>query len=81
MQLTPREFDKLLIYIVAEIVLMREANCVKLNYRSRPADLTVSLVAPARITANHVRQIARRTDAHEFKSCTGLLSALLSCMY
>ena len=36
MQLTPREFDKLLIYIVAEIVLMREANCVKLNYRSRP---------------------------------------------
>ena len=36
MQLTPREFDKLLIYIVAEIALKRKANGVKLNYQSRP---------------------------------------------
>ena len=32
MQLTPREFDKLLIYTMAEVALKRKAKGIKLNY-------------------------------------------------
>ena len=32
MQLTPREFDKLLIYMLAEVALKRKAKGIKLNY-------------------------------------------------
>jgi urease subunit gamma len=32
MQLTPREFDKLLIYMVADVALKRKAKGLKLNY-------------------------------------------------
>ena len=32
MQLTPREFDKLLVYMLAEVALKRKAKGIKLNY-------------------------------------------------
>jgi hypothetical protein len=32
MQLTPREFDKLLIYMLADVALKRRAKGLKLNY-------------------------------------------------
>ena len=32
MQLTPREFDKLLIYMMADVALKRKAKGLKLNY-------------------------------------------------
>ena len=35
MQLTPREFDKLIIYMMADVALKRKAKGIKLNIRKR----------------------------------------------
>ena len=43
MQLTPREFDKLLIYMLAEVALRRKAKGIKLNYPE-----AVAIIAAAR---------------------------------
>ena len=61
MHLTRREFDTLLIYMMAEIALKRKANGVKLNYPKPSQPISpLSLVAPDGITANHVRQIGSK---------------------
>ncbi len=38
MQLTPREFDKLVIYMMADVALKRKAKGIKLNYPEAVAD-------------------------------------------
>ncbi len=52
MQLTPREFDKLLIYMMAEVALKRKAKGIKLNHPE----------AVAIISAQRARRCARRQD-------------------
>lgn len=48
MQLTPREFDKLLIHMMAEIALKRKAQGIKLNYPEAVAIISASALDGAR---------------------------------
>jgi urease subunit gamma len=48
MQLTPREFDKLLIYMMAEVALKRKANGIKLNYPEAVAIISAKALDGAR---------------------------------
>ncbi|MDP2355410.1 MAG: urease subunit gamma [Beijerinckiaceae bacterium] len=48
MQLTPREFDKLLIYMVAEVALKRKAKGLKLNYPEAVAVISAAALDGAR---------------------------------
>ena len=42
MQLTPREFDKLIIHMMADVALKRKANGIKLNYPEAVAIISAS---------------------------------------
>jgi urease subunit gamma len=48
MQLTPREFDKLLIYMVADVALKRKAKGLKLNYPEAVAVISAVALDGAR---------------------------------
>ncbi len=48
MQLTPREFDKLIIYMMAEVALKRKAKGIKLNYPEAVAIISASAMDGAR---------------------------------
>jgi urease subunit gamma len=48
MQLTPREFDKLLIYMMAEIALKRKTKGLKLNYPEAVAIISAVALDGAR---------------------------------
>jgi len=48
MQLTPREFDKLLIYMLAEVALKRRAKGLKLNYPEAVAVISAAALDGAR---------------------------------
>ena len=48
MQLTPREFDKLLIYMLAEVALKRKAKGIKLNYPEAVAIISAAAMDGAR---------------------------------
>jgi len=48
MQLTPREFDKLLIYMMAEVALKRKAKGLKLNYPEAVAVISAAALDGAR---------------------------------
>ena len=48
MQLTPREFDKLVIYMMAEVALKRKAKGIKLNYPEAVAIISASALDGAR---------------------------------
>jgi urease subunit gamma len=48
MQLTPREYDKLLIYMVAEVALKRKAKGIKLNYPEAVAIISAAALDGAR---------------------------------
>lgn len=48
MQLTPREFDKLIIYMMAEIALKRKAKGIKLNYPEAVAVISAVALDGAR---------------------------------
>ena len=48
MQLTPREFDKLLIYMMAEVALKRNAKGLKLNYPEAVAVISAAALDGAR---------------------------------
>jgi len=48
MQLTPREFDKLLIYMVADVALKRRAKGLKLNYPEAVAVISAVALEGAR---------------------------------
>ena len=48
MQLTPREFDKLIIYMMAEVALKRKAKGIKLNYPEAVAVISAVALDGAR---------------------------------
>jgi urease subunit gamma len=48
MQLTPREFDKLIIYMLAEVALKRKAKGIKLNYPEAVAIISAAALDGAR---------------------------------
>ena len=61
MQLTPREFDKLLLYMMAEVALKRKAKGIKLNYPEAVAIISASALDGARAgkTIDEVTKDAR----------------------
>jgi len=63
MHLTPREFDKLLIYMMAEVALKRKAKGLKLNHPEAIAVITASALDGAREgkTLEQVMKDARKT--------------------
>jgi urease subunit gamma len=48
MQLTPREFDKLVIHMMAEVALKRKARGIKLNYPEAVAIISANALEGAR---------------------------------
>src|SRR5262245_50716152 len=68
MQLTPREFDKLMIYMVAEIALKRKSKGIKLNYPEAVAMISAAALAGARAgktieeAATEARQVLSKDD-------------------
>ncbi len=48
MQLTPREFDKLIIYLMADVALKRKAKGIKLNYPEAVAVISAAALDGAR---------------------------------
>jgi len=68
MQLTPREFDKLMIYMVAEIALKRKAKGIKLNYPEAVAMISAAALDGARAgktieeVATEARQVLTKDD-------------------
>ena len=48
MQLTPREFDKLIIHMMAEVAQKRKAKGIKLNYPEAVAIISASALEGAR---------------------------------
>ena len=63
MQLTPREFDKLLIYMMAEVALKRKTKGLKLNYPEAVAIISAVALDGARAgkTIEEVTKDARTT--------------------
>jgi urease subunit gamma len=61
MQLTPREFDKLLIYMMAEVARKRRDKGIKLNYPEAVAIISAAALDGARAgkTIEEVTQDAR----------------------
>jgi len=61
MQLTPREFDKLLIYMMAEVALKRKAQGLKLNYPEAVSVISAAALDGARAgeTLEEVMKTAR----------------------
>ena len=62
MQLTPREFDKLLIYMMADVALKRKAKGIKLNYPEAVAIISASALDGAR-AGKPIGEVARDARA------------------
>jgi urease subunit gamma len=68
MQLTPRELDKLLIYMMAEVALKRKAKGLKLNYPEAVAVISAAAMDGARAgktieeTAQEARKVLSSDD-------------------
>jgi len=58
MQLTPREFDKLLIYMMADVALKRKAKGLKLNYPEAVAVISATALDGAR-AGKTIEEVAR----------------------
>jgi urease subunit gamma len=58
MQLTPREFDKLLIYMMAEVALKRKTKGLKLNYPEAVAVISAVALDGAR-AGKTIEEVAR----------------------
>jgi urease subunit gamma len=67
MHLTPREFDKLLIYMMADVALRRKAKGIKLNHPEAVAIISASALDGARAgkTIDEVTTEARTTLTKE----------------
>lgn len=71
MQLTPREFDKLLVYMMAEIALKRQAKGLKLNYPEAVAIISATALDGARAgktiedVTNEARTVLSKADVME----------------
>ena len=61
MQLTPREFDKLIVYMLADVALKRKAKGIKLNYPEAVAIISATALDGARAgqTIEEVTKVAR----------------------
>ena len=61
MQLTPREFDKLLIYMMAEVAQKRKAQGIRLNYPEAVSLISAKALDGARagLTIDQVMKAAR----------------------
>jgi urease subunit gamma len=62
MQLTPREFDKLLIYMIADVALKRKAKGLKLNYPEAVAIISAVALDGAR-AGNTVEEVVKDASA------------------
>jgi urease subunit gamma len=62
MQLTPREFDKLLIYMMADVALKRKAKGLKLNYPEAVAIISAVALDGAR-AGNTVEEVIKDAGA------------------
>ncbi len=58
MPMTPREFDKLLIYMMADVALKRKAKGIKLNYPEAVAVISASALDGAR-AGGTIEQVAK----------------------
>jgi urease subunit gamma len=71
MHLTPREIDKLLVFVAAEVARRRQARGVKLNYPEAMAIITAEILEGARDGKSvaelmqHGKQILGRDDVME----------------
>lgn len=71
MQLTPREFDKLIILMMAEVALKRKAKGLKLNYPEAIAVISATALEGAREgktieeTAEEARRVLVKDDVME----------------
>ena len=67
MHLTPREFDKLLIYMMAEVAQKRKAKGIKLNHPEAVAIISAAAMDGARagLTIEEVTREARKALARE----------------
>ena len=71
MQLTPREFDKLIIYMMAEVAQKRLAQGIKLNYPEAVSVISASALDGARAgrtieeVMSTARQVLTRDDVME----------------
>ena len=67
MQLTPREFDKLLIYMMAEVAQKRRAQGIKLNYPEAVSIISAAALDGARAgkTIEQVTEAARNVLTRE----------------
>jgi len=71
MQLTPREFDKLVIYMMAEVALKRKAKGLKLNYPEAVAIISATALEGARAgktieeAAKDARRVLTKEDVME----------------
>lgn len=63
MQLTPREFDKLIVYMMADVALKRKEKGLKLNYPEAVAVISATALDGARAgkTIEEVTREARTT--------------------
>jgi len=61
MQLTPREFDKLIVHMLAEVALKRKAKGIKLNYPEAVAIISATALDGARAgqTIEEATKVAR----------------------
>lgn len=67
MQLTPREFDKLIVYMMADVALKRKEKGLKLNYPEAVAVISATALDGARAgkTIEEVTREARTTLTKE----------------
>lgn len=71
MQLTPREFDKLIIHMMAQVALKRKASGLKLNYPEAVAIISAAALESARggktieETTQEARKVLTRDDVME----------------
>lgn len=71
MHLTPREFDKLVIHMMADVALKRKAKGLKLNYPEAVAVISAAALEGARAgktmeeTAEEARGVLARDDVME----------------
>ena len=62
MQLTQREFDKLLIYMMADVAVKRKAKGIKLNYPEAVALISAVALDGARV-GKTIEEVAREARA------------------
>src|SRR5262245_42405987 len=67
MQLTPREFDKLLIYMMADVALKRKAKGLKLNYPEAVAVISAVALDGAR-AGRTIEEVMKEAGAALTKS-------------